>query len=96
MLKNIAEHSAKESETKNLQMILEYEKAVSQLYNYKKVAVLKEDTYRKNFNHYQENILGLDKLLISHNDLLLAKLNLVNALANVGYNKSKIDINNKF
>lgn len=96
MLKNNADYSAKEEELKNQQLVLEYDKSVSQLQNYKKIAVLKEDTYQKNFNQYQENILDLDKLLISHNDLLLAKLNLVNAMANIGFNKSRIDINNKF
>lgn len=96
MLKTNADHSTKETETKNRQMVLDYEKAVSQLQNFKKIALLKEDTYNKNFNQYRENILALDRLLISHNDLMLAKLNVVTALANLGFNKSKIDINNKF
>lgn len=96
ILKSNAEHAIKESETKNRQLILDYEKALSQVQNFKKIADLKQDTYNKNFNQYQENILALDKLLISHNDLLIAKLNLISALANIGFNKNKIDINNKF
>ena len=96
ILKTTAEHTAKETETKNRQMILDYDKAVAQLQNLKKIVLLKEDTYAKNLNQYQERILGLDKLLISQNELLIAKLNVVGALANIGFNKSKIDINNKF
>jgi len=96
LLKTTAEHAVKEMETKNRKMILDYEKALSQFFNLKKIVILKEDTYHKNFNQYQENILSLDKLLISYRDLLLAKLNVVTALATIGFNKSKIDINNKF
>ena len=73
-----------------------YEKAVNQLQNFKKIASLKEDTYRKSFNQYKENIISLDQLLIYYNNMLSAQLNMVSALANIGFSKSKIDINNKF
>ncbi len=96
ILKINSENSIQESETKNHALILEYEKALSQLQNFKKIAMLKEDTYQKSFNQYQENILSLDDLLISYNNMLAAKLNVVSALANIGYNKTRIDINNKF
>ena len=96
ILQTNANHSLKETETKNNALLLEYKKAVSQLQNFKKIALLKEDTYRKNFNQYQENIISLDNLLISYNSMLAAQLNVVSALANIGYSKSKIDINNKF
>jgi outer membrane protein TolC len=43
ILKTTAEHSVKESETRNRQLILDYEKALSQLQNFKKIALLKED-----------------------------------------------------
>ena len=96
LLKNTLEHTAKETETQNRQMILEYEKALSQLQNMKKIMILKENTYNKNYNQYLENILSLDDLLISYNNMLASKLNIVTALANIGFNKSKIEINNKF
>lgn len=96
ILNTTAEHSIKETETKNRLLILDYEKALSQLQNLKKIVLLKEDTYSKNFNQYQENIISLDDLLISYNNMLAAKLNVVTALANIGFYKSKIDINNKF
>ncbi|HUH75399.1 MAG TPA: TolC family protein [Chitinophagales bacterium] len=96
ILKNNFEHVAKQSETDNRLLILDYEKSISQLENLQKIVVLKEDTYSKSFNQYQENILSLDDLLISYNNMLAAKLNVVTALANIGFYKSKIDINNKF
>lgn len=96
ILNTTAEHSIKETATKNRQLVLDYEKSISQLQNMKKIVALKEDTYNKNFNLYQENILSLDDLLISNNNLLAAKLNIVIALANIGFYKSKIEINNKF
>lgn len=96
MLSNSEEHAAKENEIKNQQLLLDYDKALKQAENYKKIVLLKKDTYDKNYNQFKENILSLDKLLISQNDMLISKLNLVVALANICFNKNKIDINNKF
>lgn len=88
--------SQKESENRNKQMVLEYEKALKQKENLSKIYALKKDTYEKNFNQFKENILSLDKLLISQNDMLISQLNIVSSLANIGFNKTKIEINNKF
>lgn len=96
MLCNSEEHAIKENEIKNQQLILDYEKSVKQAENFKKIADLKKDTYEKNYNQFKENILSLDKLLISQNELLQSKLNVVLALASISFNKNKIDINNKF
>lgn len=94
--KNNEEHSQKENETRNAQMVLEYEKSLKQKENFRKIYDLKKDTYEKNYNQFKENILSLDKLLISQNDMLISKLNMVLALANIGFNKTKIEINNEF
>ena len=96
MLCNSEEHAIKENDIKNQQLILDYEKSVKQAENFKKIADLKKDTYEKNYNQFKENILSLDKLLISQNELLQSKLNVVLALASISFNKNKIDINNKF
>jgi outer membrane protein TolC len=93
-LKNSADHADKENVFANKQLEIEYEKAIEQFKNLKKIYVLKKDTYEKNFNQYQEQILPLDKLLISQNDLLISEINMVNALANIGFSKNKIVINN--
>jgi len=89
-------YNQKETENKNILMVLEYEKAIKQKENYCKIYELKKDTYEKNFNQFKENILPLDKLLISQNDMLISKLNIVLSLASIGFNKTKIDINNRF
>lgn len=94
--KNNQEFSRKENENRNRQMILEYEKAVLQNENFKKIYTLKKDTYEKNFNQFKENILPLDKLLISQNDLLASQLNVVYSIANMGFAKTKIEISNRF
>lgn len=96
ILSNNEEHTVKENEIKNQQLLLDYDKAVKQAENYRKIAALKEDTYEKNYNQFKENILSLDKLLISQNELLQSKLNVVLALATISFNKNKIDITNKF
>ncbi len=93
-LKNNADHAEKENEFANKQLEIEYEKAIEQYKNFKKIYLLKKDTFEKNFNQYQEQILPLDKLLISQNDLLISEINMVNALANIGFSKNKIVINN--
>lgn len=96
ILKNNEQHSLKENESRNAQMILEYEKSLKQKENFNKIYDLKKDTYEKNYNQFKENILPLDKLLISQNDMLVSKLNIVLALTNIGFNKTKIEINNGF
>lgn len=96
MLSNNEEHSIKENDIKNQQLLLDLEKSIKQANNLKRITALKKDTYEKNYNQFKENILPLDKLLISQNDLLVSRLNLVLALANISFNKNKIDINNKF
>jgi outer membrane protein TolC len=96
ILNNSEEHAVKENEVKNQQLLLDYEKAVKQAENLRKISALKKDTYDKNYNQFKENVLSLDKLLISQNELLQSKLNVVLALATISFNKNKIDINNKF
>lgn len=95
-LKINALHSQKENDTQNSQMSTDLEKALKQLQNLQKIYALKKDTYEKNYNQFNENILPLDKLLISQNDMLASRLNIVAALATIGFSKNKIEINNGF
>lgn len=96
LLKNATEHTQKEAENLNQQMILDYQKSIAQLDNLEKIYLLKKDTYEKNNNQYLENILPLEKLLISQNEMLNSQLNQVSVLAQIGFNKHKILINNQF
>lgn len=94
IFKNNEIHSRKENESINKKMVLQYEKAINQLENFQRIYALKKDTYDKNYNQFKENILPLDKLLISQNDMLISKINVIMALSTIGYNKTKIEINN--
>lgn len=96
MAENDRTHFLRENETRNSNLLVEYEKTSSQLENFKKIQTLKEDTYQKYFDQYQENILPLDKLLTAQTDMLLSQLNVITALAGIGFSENKIIINNKF
>lgn len=89
-------HVQKETETKAEQLTIEYQKAQSQYKNFKAILDLESDTYQKNLNQYQENILGLDRLLISQNDKLNSQINVVQSLANIAFAKHKIIIHNLY
>ncbi|HMR87265.1 MAG TPA: TolC family protein [Saprospiraceae bacterium] len=89
-------HIQNETKSKDQQLALEYEKAQKQWTNFKSIADLKEDTYQKNLNQYNENILPLDRLLTSQNDMLNSQLNVVVALANIAFAKHKIIIHNQY
>lgn len=92
--KNNAEQAAKENESMNNQLVLEYEKAVQQVIHFEKIYQLKKDTFEKNKNQFDEEILPLDKLLLSQNEFITSEINLASALANCGFSKYKILINN--
>lgn len=96
ILQKTNEHIKAETESKNEQLNLEYQKSLQHFINFQKVFDLKKDTYEKNFNQFKEGILPLDKLLISQNDMIISKLNIVSVLTNIGFSKSKIEINNTF
>ena len=96
MAENDRTHFLRENETRNSNLLVEYEKTSSQLENFKKIQTLKEDTYQKYFDQYQENILPLDKLLTAQTDMLLSQLYVITALAGIGFSENKIIINNKF
>lgn len=89
-------HVEKETVTKTEQLVIEYQKAKSQYKNFKTILDLKSDTYQKSLNQYQENILGLDRLLISQNDMLSSQINVVLALSNIAFAKAKIVIHNLY
>lgn len=95
-LQNQEAKTKNEADTQFRQLSLEYEKALKQWRNYQTITLLKKDTYDKNVEQFQENILSLDRLLISLNDLLLAQINEGNALTNLSFTKHKILIHNVY
>ncbi|HUI33125.1 MAG TPA: TolC family protein [Dysgonamonadaceae bacterium] len=90
-----AEHTKLENDLTNKQLILDYEKAYSQLNTAKQIYQLKEQNYGMVLNQFNMSILSSDKLIIAFNDLLASRLNYSSALANLNYTLSKIEINNR-
>ncbi|MCD8539897.1 MAG: TolC family protein [Leadbetterella sp.] len=88
---------AEEQETyARFQQETELKKARSQLESLEKIEALKQDTFEKNYAQFEENILSLDKLLISQNDWLTGRLNRAAGAVNVRYNYQILKINNRY
>lgn len=96
----VAENNLKLAEEQevyaNLQRETELKKAQSQLASLERIEALKKDTFDKNYVQFEENILPLDKLLISQNDWLASRLNRAAGAVNVQYNYQILRINNRF
>lgn len=95
-LENQYTRAKHEADTQWQQLNLEFEKAARQQKNMEAIANLKTDTYQKNLLQFEENILPLDKLLISYNDMILARLNETAARTQVGYQYYRILIHNQY
>jgi len=80
----------------NLERETELKKAKSQLESLEKIEALKKDTFEKNYAQFEENILPLDRLLISQNDWLASRLNRATGAVNVKYNYQILRINNRY
>lgn len=89
-----AEHTKLENELTNKQLILDYEKAYSQLNTAKQIFELKEQNYNLALHQFDMSILSSDKLIIAFNDMLTSRLNYSSALANLNFTMSKIEITN--
>lgn len=96
MAQNTAELVDEQQDSANIQREIELRKAQNQWGSLKKIEELKRDTFEKNFAQFEEEVLPLDKLLISQNDLLLSQLNLVTGAAAVKYNYQILRINNLY
>ena len=85
----------KENEIRNNQMVIDLEKAITQKEQQQKIYLLKKDSFEKNYDQYLENVLPLDKLLLSQMDMMNSRLALVTTLANIGLYKHKIELYNR-
>ena len=66
----------------NDQLRLDYENAVQELNEKQDVERLEKDSYRQIENQYNQEIVGLDKLIIGQNKWLNAQMNLLSAKVN--------------
>jgi OMF family outer membrane factor len=95
---NVAEENAKHNQllekNTNDQLKLEYKKTIDSNNISEKILILKTDTYNKNLEIYQQDLVSIDNLLISFNDKLNAELNKIISQVNANYLRTKININN--
>ncbi len=88
------QHAALQNHYNNQQLENDYRKAFTQVNNLSQIYQLKNDNYHKNYSLYEAEIIPLDKLLTSFNDMLNAKMNYIAMQTNYLFYKHKININN--
>jgi len=85
---------ANKASIESIQLNIDYEKAYSQYITNKEIALLREESYKKNLELYKEGLLGLDQTLSSFTNLISSKDNLIISAATVMLTTSKIILNN--
>ena len=83
------------AELNNKQLGVNYEKALSQWQTNKDLYQLNVDSYRKNFNLYQDGLLGLEQTLNSFNAMVNSNYNQISSGIAVMAAQAKIEINNR-
>lgn len=89
-------HTQLQNNSEIEQLKIDYQKTIRQYQNQEKLLALKQENFEKSKNQYHANLLGLDKLLLAHNDLILQESTVLNAKNAVLFTKSKIEINNSY
>lgn len=89
-----AKHNELQEKNANEQLKLDFQKSIESYKINTKIVALKTDTYNKNLEIFNQNLVSIDNLLISFNDKLNAELNVVVNETNSNYLKTKININN--
>lgn len=87
-------HTRIQNTNEQKQMGLDLQNYINQYQNAMSIMQLRADNFTKSKQQFQENILSLDKLILSETDWLNSKLSVVVALANIAYIQHRIDINN--
>jgi outer membrane protein TolC len=89
------EHNKLQNDLTNSQLLLDYEKAISQVETSKRIYELKEENYHMAREQYNQALIPFDKLMLAFNEMLANRLNYSTAMAGLLFNKTKIDINNQ-
>jgi outer membrane protein TolC len=90
------DHSIIENKNQNEQLVLEVEKWSKQVANLQHISSLKQENFQKYSNQYQENILPIEKLLTAQNEYITSQMNVLSAIASLGFTKTKIEIFNEY
>ncbi len=89
-----SKHIQNQELIQNKQMDIEANKAFESLQINKKITFLKKDTFYKNLNIYEQNLISMDFLILSLNEKINAELNEKVNEINLQYLQNKIVISN--
>lgn len=95
LAKRNSEHTELKSELEHHQLLVEFEKARSQMKSNKLIYELRTETYSKNLENYTYGLTSLDTLLNSYNAMVTSNYTYIASTVNVMLAQSKIDINNQ-
>lgn len=95
ILRNNSEQQRIQSDLKNKQMLIDYEKAKSQTESFQQIYNLRKETYEKNLSNYEAGILGLEETLKSFTEMVNSQYNLISSENTTEMYLTKININNK-
>lgn len=91
---NNTEQAAIQADLHRQSLQSEYEQAVSQARTNQEILNLREDSFKKNQQLYQEGLISLEVVLNSFNSMVSAEYNLISSDVNVELSRSNININN--
>lgn len=89
-------HTLLQEKISNEQLLMDYEKGLSIFESSKEIAAVKIDTFNKNKNIFSSDLLSVDQLLVSLNDMINAALTQKVNEINCHYYLTKIAINQRF
>jgi outer membrane protein TolC len=88
------EHARVKAELDNRQLSTDYNKAWSQFVTNKEIYKLKNDSYHKNRNLYEQGLLSTDRTLDSFNAMVNSHYSLITSAISLLLADAKIEINN--
>jgi len=95
LAKNATEQIKIQSKLNNNQLIIDYNKAVSQRESNREIYQLRKDTYEKNLQNYEAGIIGIEQTIRSFNEMINSQYNFISSEKVAEMALIKIDINNK-
>lgn len=95
LAKNTKEQIQIQAKLNNSQLVIEYNKAVSQKESNREIYQLRKDTYEKNLQNYEAGIISIDQTIRSFNEMISSQYNLISSEKLAEMVLAKININNK-
>lgn len=95
LAKNSIEHIKIQSKLNDSQLIIDYNKALSQRESNREIYRIRKDTYEKNMQNYEAGIISIETAIKSFTDMIGSQFNFISSEKLVDMYLTKIDINNK-